>query len=487
MIRVRQFRKALLAGALGFGGGAALFAQDPLVADPQHFKLEYEDEQVRVLRFTLPAGETSPMHDHLQRVTVILRASRVRVTEADGATHEDEFPAGTARHPAPARHMVANIGRGTYETVVTEFKWTSPLPQTDFERQELARIAAAARAAAATAASTSTPTPPPVTEPRRAQPVPVPKPAPPTAANTSPAGSATVPETPTRSLATILDKPRIVVAAIEGAKALRINGVDINYVEAGKGDPVIFVHGPVTDLRIWSLQLDAFAVRHHVVSYSRRYHYPNAATGKEKDYNFAQHTADLVEFIRALGLGKVHLIADSYGAVVAGTAALQHPELVRTLALLEPGYEALLPEMRQQGARYAREEILNEVRRTMVKKKSPESGLRQFVEWQRGPGGWDNLPPNDQQLRRDNMNALADQSMWPEAPAFACEDGPKLAVPVLVVVGEQSSPDSKEIARRVAACVPGAQTMTVPAAGKQAYRDNPATFNQKVMGFLASH
>ena len=59
---------------------------------------------------------------------------------------------------------------------------------------------------------------------------------------------------------------------------LRVNGVDLHYLEIGKGVPVIFVHGGLDDYRMWDAQLEPFSQQYRVIAYSRRYNYPNKPT-----------------------------------------------------------------------------------------------------------------------------------------------------------------------------------------------------------------
>src|SRR4051812_13419101 len=59
-------------------------------------------------------------------------------------------------------------------------------------------------------------------------------------------------------------------------KSIFINGDSIHYIDIGKGDPVVFVHGAFGDYRTWEAQLDTFAQHHRVISYSRRLSYPNS-------------------------------------------------------------------------------------------------------------------------------------------------------------------------------------------------------------------
>ena len=58
-------------------------------------------------------------------------------------------------------------------------------------------------------------------------------------------------------------------------KSIIINGDSIHYVDVGNGDPVIFIHGAVGDYRTHTAQMDTFSNNHRVISYSRRFAYPN--------------------------------------------------------------------------------------------------------------------------------------------------------------------------------------------------------------------
>ena len=166
--------------------------------------------------------------------------------------------------------------------------------------------------------------------------------------------------------------------------------------------------------------------------------------------------------------------------------ASQHPELFQSVVVMEPSADSLLPPRRGEAAHYAREEMMGAIHRLMVKKKQPEAGLRLYMEWSRGPGGWDSLDPNLQQIARENMNALAVYSDNPESTPFTCEDGKKITVPTLTIVGETSTPDAKETDRRLVECISGAKSVSVPNAAHGMHRQNPAFVNQKLLEFFAA-
>src|SRR5678815_5312767 len=103
--------------------------------------------------------------------------------------------------------------------------------------------------------------------------------------------------------------------AIPEVKSISINGDSIHYIDIGKGEPVVFVHGSLDDYRAWQKQMDTFAKNHRIIAYSRRYAYPgNQVWNDSADYSVRIHANDLTTLIQSLKLGPVHLVGHSYGA-----------------------------------------------------------------------------------------------------------------------------------------------------------------------------
>jgi quercetin dioxygenase-like cupin family protein len=75
---------------------AAAPAQDAVTVDPEHHKVEFENEQVRVVRMVYPPGYRTPMHGHLPGVTVILSGTKVHTWNKDGSEADAENAAGDA-------------------------------------------------------------------------------------------------------------------------------------------------------------------------------------------------------------------------------------------------------------------------------------------------------------------------------------------------------------------------------------------------------
>jgi len=97
-------------------------AQDPVKVDPAHHKVEFENDQVRVLRVTLPAGEKTKLHEHPNGVAVFVNDSRNRVSPVGGTVDETPRKAGTAIALVAGKHVVENLGTTTADIIVVELK-----------------------------------------------------------------------------------------------------------------------------------------------------------------------------------------------------------------------------------------------------------------------------------------------------------------------------------------------------------------------------
>ena len=100
------------------GGGKA----DPVKVDPKHYKVEFENERVRVLRVSYGPGEKSVMHYHPDAVAVYLTDGTTRMSTPDGKSQDIPAKAGTARWTAAGSHLPQNTGSQPSEVIVVELK-----------------------------------------------------------------------------------------------------------------------------------------------------------------------------------------------------------------------------------------------------------------------------------------------------------------------------------------------------------------------------
>jgi quercetin dioxygenase-like cupin family protein len=112
---------ALIAGA-GCLAASTASAQDAVKADPKHYKVEFENAQVRVLRITYGPHEKSVMHSHPAGVTVFLSDGHAKFTLPDGKTIDVPVKAGTTQWTEPTTHLPENLGDKGFEVIQIELK-----------------------------------------------------------------------------------------------------------------------------------------------------------------------------------------------------------------------------------------------------------------------------------------------------------------------------------------------------------------------------
>ena len=97
-------------------------ADDPVQVDPKHYKVEFENERVRVLRIKYGAGEKSVMHSHPESVAVFLTDAHGRFTYPDGSSEDINANAGSVQHMDACTHLPESTGETPFEVIAVELK-----------------------------------------------------------------------------------------------------------------------------------------------------------------------------------------------------------------------------------------------------------------------------------------------------------------------------------------------------------------------------
>lgn len=253
-------------------------------------------------------------------------------------------------------------------------------------------------------------------------------------------------------------------SAAPALSMVEANGTRLAYLEQGQGDPIVLVHGTLADYRAATPLIPLLSRSYRVITYSRRYHHPNAVPREGidgADYAFSLHAQDLAAMIKVLGLGRVHVIGHSTGAITALLLARDNPQVVRTLVLGEPGLRSLLTANPNDVA-LTEEELSGTIRpaQEALRRNDLMGGVRAFIDGRNGRAGvFDQLPPPVRTRLMENAPALkAELVLGPGLPAFTCNDAYQVRHRVLLLVGERSLPFFHRISEELSRCLPNART-----------------------------
>jgi hypothetical protein len=120
-------RRAFVVTSLLCLTGSAALAEDPVKVDPQHYKVEFENAQVRVLRVHFGPHERSVMHSHPDGVAIFLSDVHNRSMTPDGKSIERTGKAGDTNWVLAASHLPENLLDTPLDALLVELK-SAPAP-----------------------------------------------------------------------------------------------------------------------------------------------------------------------------------------------------------------------------------------------------------------------------------------------------------------------------------------------------------------------
>jgi len=280
--------------------------------------------------------------------------------------------------------------------------------------------------------------------------------------------------------------------------AADLDGVSLYYEEKGSGAPVVFVHGIPTDYRAWRAQTGTFSMGRRMIALSRRYAAPNKREGDVSDSTIQNNALDLKEFIERVCEGPVDLVGHSYGGFISAFLAADHPDLVRSLVLVEPAVSTLLVADQASSAQalgllFRSPSVALSGRRFQTRSLTPslkalERGeLDKAVELnvdgvQDRVGAFRALPDDVRSMMLDNAKTVAE--LKTRFPRFTASQAGKISRPTLVVNGAESALYLRRIGELMVKAVPGARRVVVPGSRHFPHMENPEFFNSQALRFM---
>ena len=268
---------------------------------------------------------------------------------------------------------------------------------------------------------------------------------------------------------------------MNGLRYVPVNGTRIAYLDVGTGEPVVFVHGAISDSRFWAPQVAALSHRYRCIALDQRYFgqsWPDAG----QQLSLSTHADDLCHFLGAVASGPVHVVATSYGAAVALAGAVASPNQFGSLFLNEPSLASLVTEIEDIA-------VLSQARRALtpaaaaLAAKDLATAVELFCDWTAFPGAFSFISEEFKVMFHQNARSLALQLAAPP-PAVTAAQIAQLNMPVVFTVGEKTTPFFAVQVRAAHRAIAHSNLISIPGAHHGASFENPTAFNEALIAHL---
>lgn len=264
-----------------------------------------------------------------------------------------------------------------------------------------------------------------------------------------------------------------------------VDDVSLEFEITGEGEAVVFIHGAlIADSFRPILAHRALAGQFRCIAYHRRGY--EGSTRSQAPVSIANQADDCHALLRQLGIERAHVVGHSFGGVVALKLAMDAPQLVCSLAVLEPalvlgangpGYRASIAHSHD---RYRSGDVAGAVHEFLHARFGPV--YRGYLE-RNLPGAFDQAVRNAGSAFEVDMPPVADFT-------FGEPEARTITQPVLVVLGAESDalwPRFGETHRSLLAWLPDAESYVLPRATHALQLQNPSEMAAALADFLSRH
>jgi 3-oxoadipate enol-lactonase len=258
-------------------------------------------------------------------------------------------------------------------------------------------------------------------------------------------------------------------------RRVRVGDVELHCEIAGSGEPLLFIHGLGSCAEDWQSQIEYFRDRYRTIACDLRGH--GRSSKPRGPYSIEVFARDLASLLRELEIGPTHVVGISLGGMVAFELAVDSPERVRSLVIVNSGPAVPAETFKQRlplhvRLLYARVLGLRGMAEMIAKRLFPK---QEQVALQRAFIA--RLAANDSHCYLASLRAIfAGWSVADRLPDIRC--------PVLVLASDH---DYTPVALKqaYAARLPNAKVVVVPDSRHALPMEKPREFNAAVATFLA--
>ena len=252
-----------------------------------------------------------------------------------------------------------------------------------------------------------------------------------------------------------------------------VNGIKIYYEITGEGECLLLIHGLGSSTRDWEEQVPFFSQKFKVISIDLRGH---GKTDKPKGpYSMEMFAKDIADLLNKLGINSTHILGISLGGGIAFQFAVDYPEMVNSLIIVNAGIEIPADSFKMKIEAFKRTSI---VKLIGMKKMGKVLAPRLFIK------------PEQEQLRKKLIERWAENDKKAYISAMRALIGwsirdqlHKLNFPTLIIGSDEDYAPSS-IKEKYTALIPNAKFIEIEDARHAVTMEKPKQFNEIVMKFL---
>ena len=114
-----------------------------------------------------------------------------------------------------------------------------------------------------------------------------------------------------------------------------VNGIDVNFIDVGEGHAVVLLHGLGSSNKDWDLQIPVLSQKFRVIAPDFRAHGLSTKVPKDQGVNYMKE--DVYQLLKQLNIEKADFVGFSMGGAVSFQMALDYPDLVNRLVIVNSG------------------------------------------------------------------------------------------------------------------------------------------------------
>ncbi len=260
-----------------------------------------------------------------------------------------------------------------------------------------------------------------------------------------------------------------------------INRVNLNYEVAGQGQAIVFLHGMTGSTQDWVNQISVLSPKYRVVALDCRGHGKSAAPSREEEYSVQIFANDVLGLLKMLNIDKCCLEGHSLGGLVALRFALEHPDMVAALVLVDTSSEPITRDPNYARLRQKLDELARSQGTEAAFEYDAANNPPRIERFQRHPEIREISRQKARMTPVDGYIYVARAyEKWKPVKSRLCE----IKVPALIYWGEEDTAFARSV-QILKEGIAGSRLVTVKGVGHSPHEEAPDTFNKELLNFLS--